>query len=125
MRIEVFETINAVPDKWNNLIGDNLYLSKDFLSFIEINDKCNQKYYMIYDDEDKLDVFLVQQGTYLKNVLKNDAISKFTIAKCWQDFDNFYGTNYAEAVNKKIQHSKILNECIGFLDQLDGLLVDD
>ena len=53
MRIEVFETINAVPDKWNNLIGDNLYLSKDFLSFIEINDKCNQKqnqyiYYQSY-----------------------------------------------------------------------------
>ena len=61
MRIEVFETINAVPDKWNNLIGDNLYLSKDFLSFIEINDKCNQKYYMIYDDRHAI----INRGIYV------------------------------------------------------------
>lgn len=82
MRIEVFETINAVPDKWNNLIGDNLYLSKDFLSFIEINDKCNQKYYMIYDDNDELDtIFMsyVREDFDIATFAKFDMVTPTTL----------------------------------------------
>ena len=46
--IKQFDSINDVPSIWDSVIGDNIYLSIEFLSFMEEVDKCNQKYYMIY-----------------------------------------------------------------------------
>ena len=82
MRVEKFDTISEVPDEWDTLIGDNLYLSKDFLTFIETNDKCNQQYYAIYDDDDKLDtIFMthVRDRFNLATFAKFDMYTKTTL----------------------------------------------
>ena len=47
IEIKQFDSITKVPDEWDTIIGDNLYLSKDFLAFMEGIDKCDQKYYKI------------------------------------------------------------------------------
>ena len=50
IQVDKYSTIHEVPDTWDSLIGDNLYLSKKFLSFMESVDQCGQTYYMLYDD---------------------------------------------------------------------------
>jgi len=47
IEIKKFDSITLVPDEWDSIIGDNIYLSKEFLAFMERIDKCEQKYYMI------------------------------------------------------------------------------
>ena len=39
IEIKQFESITEVPDAWDHVIGDNLYLSKTFLTFMENVDK--------------------------------------------------------------------------------------
>ena len=34
IQIKQFDSILKVPDSWDSVIGDNLYMSKDFLSFM-------------------------------------------------------------------------------------------
>ncbi len=82
MRVDVYNYIKEVPAIWDSLIKDNLYLSKDFLSFIEENDKCKQKYYMIYDDDDNLDtIFMsyVRENFDIATFAKFDMITPTTL----------------------------------------------
>ena len=58
IEIKEFDSITKVPDEWDTIIDDNIYLSKEFLTFMERIDKCEQKYYMIYDDGDLDTVFM-------------------------------------------------------------------
>lgn len=50
IEIKQFDSIVDVPDTWDSVIGDNIYLSKKFLTFMEGIDKCEQRYYMLFDD---------------------------------------------------------------------------
>ena len=50
IEIKEYLTIEEVPDEWDSIIEDNIYLSKNFLSFMESVDKCNQRYYTLYED---------------------------------------------------------------------------
>ena len=56
--IKQYDSIMLVPKEWDSIIGDNLYLSIEFLTFMEKIDKCNQKYYMIYVDGKLDSVFM-------------------------------------------------------------------
>ena len=58
IEIKEFDSITKVPDEWDTIIDDNIYLAKEFLTFMERIDKCEQKYYMIYDDGDLDTVFM-------------------------------------------------------------------
>ena len=58
IEIKEFDSITKVPDEWDTIIDDNIYMSKEFLTFMERIDKCEQKYYMIYDDGDLDTVFM-------------------------------------------------------------------
>ena len=58
IEIKEFDSITKVPDEWDAIIDDNIYLSKEFLTFMERIDKCEQKYYMIYDDGNLDTVFM-------------------------------------------------------------------
>ena len=51
IKIEEYHSILDVPREWDLVIGDNLYLSIDFLSFMEEVDKCNQRYFVLYEDD--------------------------------------------------------------------------
>lgn len=48
--IKEYAAVAEIPDEWDSVIGDNLYLSKEFLAFMERVDQCGQKYYMLYAD---------------------------------------------------------------------------
>ena len=58
IEIKKYNSILDVPTEWDSIIGDNIYLSIDFLSFMESVDKCNQRYYMLYDDKKLDSVFM-------------------------------------------------------------------
>lgn len=76
MRVDVYNYIKEVPAIWDSLIKDNLYLSKDFLSFIEENDKCGQKYYMLYDDDNNLDTIFM---SYVRENFDIATFAKFNM----------------------------------------------
>ena len=46
--IEIFtyESVNQVPKEWDSIVGDNIYMTTRFLSFMESVDDCNQRYYV-------------------------------------------------------------------------------
>ena len=50
IHVEKYTTIHDVPDTWDSMIGDNIYLSKRFLCFMESVDACEQRYHMLYED---------------------------------------------------------------------------
>lgn len=57
---------SELPDDWESLIGDNLYLKRDFLSFVERTEKAYKPtYYMLYDGEKADSCFVAfQQKKY-------------------------------------------------------------
>ena len=59
--IKNYDSASELPAEWDSVIGDNLYLSREFVSFMESVDKCGQKYYMLYDDG-VLDISPVLRG---------------------------------------------------------------
>lgn len=49
----------ALPAEWDEVAGDNLYLRRDFLAFMESCDPCGQRYHLVRDADGRLDtVFL-------------------------------------------------------------------
>lgn len=59
IKIQEYHSILDVPREWDLVIGDNLYLSIDFLSFMEEVDKCNQRYFVLYEDDMICNVFMM------------------------------------------------------------------
>lgn len=78
MRVKIFYTINDVPSSWDLIIKDNIYLSIEFLKFIEENDKCGQKYYMVYDDLDNLDTVFM---SYVRPKYNMAMFTRFNLAQ--------------------------------------------
>ena len=75
IEIKEFDSITKVPDEWDTIIDDNIYLSKEFLTFMERIDKCEQKYYMIYDDGDLDTVFM----SYVRKKYNPAMFTKFNL----------------------------------------------
>lgn len=44
----VYHHARELPADWDGITGDNFYLKKQFLKFIEENDPCEQRYYMFH-----------------------------------------------------------------------------
>ena len=75
IEIKEFDSITKVPDEWDTIIDDNIYVSKEFLTFMERIDKCEQKYYMIYDDGDLDTVFM----SYVRKKYNPAMFTKFNL----------------------------------------------
>ena len=73
IEIKQFDSILDVPDHWDSVIGDNIYLSKSFLTFMERVDRCEQRYYMVYDGEVLDSVFM----TYVRKKYNLAMFTKF------------------------------------------------
>jgi len=56
--IESFVSATDIPREWDDAIGDNIYLKRDFLSFMERVNACRQRYYMIRGNGDPDTVFV-------------------------------------------------------------------
>ena len=78
--IKQYDSIMLVPKEWDSIIGDNLYLSIEFLTFMEEIDKCNQKYYMIYVDGKLDSVFM----TYIRLKYNMAMFTRFNLPQKMQ-----------------------------------------
>jgi hypothetical protein len=61
-----------LPAEWDDVVGDNLYLRRDFLAFMETCDDCGQRYHFIRDDDGHVDT------VYLTYVRHRYNLSMFT-----------------------------------------------
>ena len=76
--IKKYDSISLVPKEWDSIIGDNIYLSIEFLKFMERVDSCQQQYYLIYDDNHKLDTIFM---TYVREKYNVLMFTKLNITK--------------------------------------------
>lgn len=63
--IEEFERAYTLPSQWDSFVGDNLYMKRDFLAFMEGASPCGQKYFAVWGGDKRLQsVFMtfVQEG---------------------------------------------------------------
>ena len=77
IEIKEYQSITEVPKQWEDVIGDNLYLTIEFLTFLEKNDKCEQRYFMLYDDGKLDSVFML----YTRPKYNMAMFTKFNIVR--------------------------------------------
>ena len=111
IQIKQFDSILKVPDSWDSVIGDNLYMSKDFLSFMESVDKCNQKYYMLFD-AGKLDT------VFMSYVRKKYNLAMFTKFNLYQKMTMIYVP--LSVTRPGIAYGKHLDKAMDFIKTIKG-----
>jgi hypothetical protein len=62
--IELFRSARELPPEWDDLCGDNLYLTREFQQFIESIDACEQTYCIFRNSADAIDTILM---TYVRH----------------------------------------------------------
>jgi len=73
--MEAYESARDLPLEWDALTGENFYLKRAFLSYIEEVDKCQQKYYIFRKKTGAIDTILM---VYIRN---NYNLTMFTPIK--------------------------------------------
>ena len=111
INIEKYDTICDVPDSWDSMIGDNIYLSKTFLSFMESVDKCGQQYYMLYENGILDAVFM----TYVRNKYN---LAMFTKFRLYQKMTMVYVP--LSVTRPGIAYNKRLDQVMDFLKTIKG-----
>ena len=111
IEVKTFTTIEDVPSEWDILVKDNIYMTKSFLSFMERVDNYNQKYYMIYDDNQLDTIFM----TYVMDEYNIGMFTKFKIIKKL--------TMVAPPLSitrPGIIHTKCFNEALKIIENIKG-----
>lgn len=62
--ITTVERASDLPAEWDDVVGDNLYLRRDFLAFMETCEACGQRYHFIRDADGRLDTVYL---TYVRH----------------------------------------------------------
>ena len=109
IEIKKFDSINDVPDIWDSVIGDNIYMSKSFLSFMESIDKCDQHYYMLFDDG-------ALDSVFMSYVRKKYNLAMFTKFYLYQKMTMIYvplsvtrpGIAYGKHLDKVMDYIKTI-----------------
>jgi transcriptional regulator with XRE-family HTH domain len=70
---KIFDTALNLPAEWDSLAGDNPYMRRDFLAFIEKTIPCGQKYYIFYGSNCLPDTVFV---TYQNNKFNLGMLTK-------------------------------------------------
>lgn len=50
-----YDSVSELPNEWDLVVGDNIYLTRKFLAFMETADREKKTYYGVYDSSGKLD----------------------------------------------------------------------
>ena len=111
--IEIFtyESVNQVPKEWDTIVGDNIYMTTRFLSFMESVEDCNQRYYAIYQDG-KLDTVFM---TYER---KHYNLGMFTKLNLYQDMTFVYVP--LSVTRPGIAYGQCLPQALEFIKKLKG-----
>ena len=111
IKIEKYSTIHEVPDAWDSLIGDNIYLSKNFLAFMENVDKCEQQYYMLYDEG-------VLDAVFMTYVRRKYNLAMFTKFNLYQKMTMVYVP--LSVTRPGIAYNKRLDAVMDFIKTIKG-----
>lgn len=104
--------VNDIPKEWDNLIGDNLYMSLDFLKFLEDVEDYNQAYYALFDDEGKMDTI------FMSFILPEYNLAMFTNFNLVQKMTMIYVP--LSVTRPGIIYGKHLNEALEYIKKIKG-----
>lgn len=111
IHVEKYATIADVPESWESLIGDNIYMTRAFLSFMERVDQCGQQYYMLYDDG-------VLDAVFMTYVRKKYNLAMFTKYCLYQKMTMVYVP--LSVTRPGIAYSKRLDAVMDYLKTIKG-----
>ena len=57
--MKIYDKAKDIPKEWDEFCIDNFYMSREKLEFFEKVNNCNQKYYMVYNENDKIEACFV------------------------------------------------------------------
>lgn len=63
-----------LPAEWDAVVGDNVYLRRDFLAFMERCDDCGQRYHLVRDADGRLDTVFM---TYVRRGYNLSMFTRF------------------------------------------------
>ena len=72
--IEKYMQASELPEDWDSIVGDNLYMTRKFLRFIESVDHCSQRYYLIRGQDGTVDTIFM---TYIRRHYNLAMFTKF------------------------------------------------
>lgn len=61
--IEKYMHASDLPEDWDTIVGDNIYMTRKFLCFIEQTDHCSQRYFLIRSQGGEIDTIFM---TYIR-----------------------------------------------------------
>ena len=111
IEILTYESIKKAPDEWDALVGDNIYMTKRFLSFMEDVDNCHQRYYALYKDGQLDTVFM----TYER---KHYNLGMFTKINLYQDMTFVYVP--LSVTRPGIVYNQCLQEALDYIKKMKG-----
>ena len=111
--IEIFtyESIKQVPQEWDSIVGDNIYMTTQFLSFMEDVDDCHQRYYALYKDGQLDTVFM----TYER---KHYNLGMFTKINLYQDMTFVYVP--LSVTRPGIVYNQCLQQALDYIKKMKG-----
>ena len=72
--IEEYGHASDLPEEWDSIVGDNIYMTRKFLCFIEENDHCSQRYFLIRSRSGAVDTVFI---TYIRRRYNLAMFTKF------------------------------------------------
>ena len=111
--IEIFtyESIKQVPQEWDSIVGDNIYMTTQFLFFMEDVDDCHQRYYALYKDGQLDTVFM----TYER---KHYNLGMFTKINLYQDMTFVYVP--LSVTRPGIVYNQCLQQALDYIKKMKG-----
>lgn len=109
--VEKFASIHDVPNEWDSVIGDNIYMSKQFLAFMESVDNCEQQYYILYDNG-------VVDSVFMTYVRKKYNLAMFTKFNLYQKMTMVYVP--LSVTRPGIAYNKHLDQVMEYLKTIKG-----
>ena len=111
IKIIKYETISEVPSEWDSIIGDNIYLSRKFLSFMETVDLCSQKYYMLYEDD-------VLEAVFMSYIREKYNLAMFTKFNLYQKMTMIYVP--LSVTRPGIAYNRFLDRVMEYIKTIKG-----
>lgn len=106
-----YDRIQQAPNEWDSVVGDNIYMTKRFLAFMESVDNCCQRYYSIFKDGRLDTVFM----TYER---KHYNLGMFTKINLYQDMTFVYVP--LSVTRPGIVYNQCLNQALDYIKKIKG-----
>ena len=106
-----YKSIHDVPEVWDTLTGDNIYMTRAFLAHMEAGEDCRQRYYMVYADNELDSIFM----TYYRRHYNLGMFTKFNL---YQNMTFVYVP--LSVTRPGIIYGKCLDDILAFVKRMKG-----